>query len=236
MTHCQDGLTYQTHLWTHDDFFITRLFHTSNLKDMANNLNRKKQGFRWSSNSLAFSQAIKMYGGRRMCDLFSLNFGGPNYSFTKRVNQKGVQFVPGEHVDIFRSVAQIYKQAKETYGILGPIPVILAEDETKVKGRIAWDHRWDTLEGFCGPKDDHICDSNYNVVVGMGDFCYNNIVDSFRTNRVGVFARIIIMNPSILVCLDLHLLLFALAIALIHRGRVNSGKRLKNYGERSARA
>ena len=29
----------------------------------------------------------------------------------------------------------------------------------------------------------------------MGDFGDNNIVDSFRTNRVGVFARIIMVNP-----------------------------------------
>ena len=130
-----------------------------------------------------------------MCNLFSLNFGGPNYSSIKRVNHKGVQFVPGEHADIFRSVAQIYKEAKEAHGIVGPIPVILAEDETKVKGRVAWDHRWDTLEGFCGPRDDHICVSNHKVVVGMGDSGYDNIVDSFRTNRVGAFARIIMVNP-----------------------------------------
>ena len=52
-----------------------------------------------------------------MCDLFLLNFAGPNYSSTKRVNQKGVQFVPREHIDIFRSVAQIYKEAKEAHEI-----------------------------------------------------------------------------------------------------------------------
>ena len=131
------------------------------LKDVANNLNHKKQRARWSRNSLAFSQTMKMYGGRRMCDLFSLNFAGPNYSSIKCVNQKGVQFVPGEHIDIFRSVAQIYKEAKEAHKIQGPVPVILAEDETKVKGRVAWDHRWDTLVGFCGPKNDYVCVSNY---------------------------------------------------------------------------
>ena len=107
------------------------------LKNVANNLNHKKQGARWSRNSLAFSQAMKMYGGRRMCDLFSLNFASPNYSSTKRVNQKGDQFVPGEHIDIFWSVAQIYKEAKEAHGIQGLVHVILPEDETKVKGRVS---------------------------------------------------------------------------------------------------
>jgi hypothetical protein len=55
--------------------------------------------------------------------------------------------------------------------------------------------RWDTFEGFCGPKEDHISVSDYKVVVGMGDFGYDNIVDGFRTNRVGAFARIIMVNP-----------------------------------------
>ena len=32
------------------------------------------------------------------------------------------------------------------------------------------------------PKDVHICISNYNVIVGMEDYGYNNIVDSFCTN------------------------------------------------------
>lgn len=165
------------------------------LRDVASNLNRKKQGIRWSTNSKAFSQAMKMYGGRRMCELFSLNYCGPNYSTTKRENQKGVQFVPGEHADIFKSVAEIYKNAKHAHGIVGPVPVILAEDETKVKGRVAWDHRWDTLVGFCGPVDNHVCEPNYKELVGTGNEGYTKIVDSFRTNRIGAFARVVMVNP-----------------------------------------
>ena len=165
------------------------------LKDVATNLNQKKQGIRWSTNSVAFSQAMKMYGGRRMCELFSLNFAGPTYSTTKRVNQKGVQFVAGEHVDIFRSVAQIYEQAKQAHGVVGPVRVILAEDETKVKGRVAWDHQMDTLVGFCGTKTEHVCVTDYKLVVGIGDAGYDNIVDGFCSNHVGAFARIIMVNP-----------------------------------------
>ena len=63
------------------------------------------------------------------------------------------------------------------------------------------------------PKDDHICVFNYNVIVGKEDFGYNNIVDSFCTNCVGFFARIIKVNLSILVCLDLYFLL----LVLMHR-------------------
>ena len=130
-----------------------------------------------------------------MCDLFSLSYSGPNYSTTKRENQKGVQFIPSEHTDIFKSVVQIYKNAKAAHGIVSPVPIILAEDETKVKGRIAWDHRFDTLVGFCGPKDEHIYLSNYRELLGTSEEGYSKIVDAFRNNRVGAFARIVMVNP-----------------------------------------
>jgi hypothetical protein len=45
--------------------------------------------------------------------------------------------VAGEHRELFRSVAEIYKQAMLHYEVQGPIPVILAEDETKVKSQIS---------------------------------------------------------------------------------------------------
>ena len=76
---------------------------------------------------------MKMYGGRRMCDLLSLNYVSPSYTTIKRDAKKGVHFVPSEHTSIFAAIANIYKDAKTTCGIVGPILCILAEDETKVK-------------------------------------------------------------------------------------------------------
>lgn len=95
-----------------------------------------------------------------MCDLFTLNFSGPNYISTKCVNHKGVQFILGKHVDIFWSMAEIYQQTKKTYIIFGPIHVILSEDETKVKTMVVWNSHWDTLKEFCCPRDNHVCVSN----------------------------------------------------------------------------
>jgi hypothetical protein len=59
------------------------------MKDVATNLNRKR-GCRYSENTKAFAQTMKIYGGRRMCDLFTLNFIGPSWSTMKRENQKGI--------------------------------------------------------------------------------------------------------------------------------------------------
>lgn len=130
-----------------------------------------------------------------MCDLFALNFAGPNYSTIKRDLKKGVQFLPGEHAEIFAVVASIYRDAKIAHNIVGPVPVILAEDDTKVKGRISWESKWDTLAGFCGHKTDHVCITTFKPEVGSGEDGYNNIVDSFRSNQVGSFTRVIVVNP-----------------------------------------
>lgn len=165
------------------------------LRDVATNLNRAKRGFRYSKNTKSFSQAMKIYGGRRMCDLFALNFVGPSYSSTKRENKKGVQFIAGEHASIFKCVADIYRESKAAYRITGAVPVILAEDETKVKSRISWDSRSDVLVGFCGSKVDHRCDSHFRPAVGSGEAGYSNVVDAFKLNRIGSFARVIMVNP-----------------------------------------
>jgi hypothetical protein len=81
------------------------------------------------------------------------------------------------------------------HGITGQVPVILAKDETKVKSRVFWEAKWDTLAGFCGPKLNHVCISNYKPVVGTSELGYNKIVDSFRTDKIGGFARIVVVNP-----------------------------------------
>ena len=60
------------------------------LWDVTKNLNRVRQGHRFSPNAKSFGQAMKIYGGRHMCDLFSLNFGGPSYDTIKCQNKKGV--------------------------------------------------------------------------------------------------------------------------------------------------
>ncbi len=82
---------------------------------------------------------MKMYGEWHMYDFFQLNFVGPSYKAIKRANKKGVQFVPNEHVDIFKCVVEIHKEAKRVHNIGGPVLIILAKDETKVKSKVSWD-------------------------------------------------------------------------------------------------
>ena len=165
------------------------------LRDAVSNLNRKKQGFRYSTNTRCFAQAVKLYGGRRLTDLFALNLLGPSLSTVKRASKKGMQFQAGFHLEIFEAIGEIYQQAIIAHNLEGPIPIILAEDETKVKSRISWDSRNDRLSGFCGLATEHTCCPGFYVVVGNNEAGYGNIVDSFRDCRIGSFARVIMVNP-----------------------------------------
>ena len=130
-----------------------------------------------------------------MCDLITLNFVGPSYTTIKQENKKGVQFIPEEHPEIFRCIAQIFKEPKIAHAISRPIPVILAEDETKVKSRVAWEPQRDTLAGFCGWKNNHRCCTTLKLVVGSGKHGYESIVGAFRDAKMGGFARVIMLNP-----------------------------------------
>jgi len=104
------------------------------MKDVASNLNRKDSRKRYNENTKCFSQAMRIYGGHCLCDLFAFNSVGPSFDSFRRESRKGVLFVSREHTKIFQSVVSIYIDAKVAHGIFGLVPVILAKNETKVRG------------------------------------------------------------------------------------------------------
>ena len=106
-----------------------------------------------------------------------------------------MQFSLGELKEIFIVVAAIYKDAKSTLNIVGPVLVSLVEDETKVKDRVGWKSKWDTLAGFYGPKDDYVCVTLFKPEVGSGKDGYNKILETFRYSQIGGFGRVIVVNP-----------------------------------------
>lgn len=53
----------------------------------------------------------------------------------------------------------------------------------------------DILSRFCNPKEGHVCVSHLKPIVGIGEKGYNQFLDSFRTNKIGGFARAIVINP-----------------------------------------
>jgi hypothetical protein len=79
-----------------------------------------------------------------------------------------VRFIVGEDASIFNCVARIYTEAKVMHGMVGAMPVILPQDETKVKNRITWEPQSDVLAGFYGSKHFHACITNFKRVVESG--------------------------------------------------------------------
>ncbi|KAL3695521.1 hypothetical protein R1sor_009597 [Riccia sorocarpa] len=66
----------------------------------------------------------------------------------------------------FTKVARILGACKRHYGIVGDVPVMLAEDETRIKPRVRWEARRDSLIGFCGEKSTHTCSLGLEMQVG----------------------------------------------------------------------
>jgi len=58
---------------------------------------------------------------------------------------------------VFVVVVQIFRHAKDIGIINYSMFINLAEDETNVKGCVAWEAKYGTLAGFYGPKSIHIC-------------------------------------------------------------------------------
>ncbi|KAL3687177.1 hypothetical protein R1sor_013486 [Riccia sorocarpa] len=106
----------------------------------------------------------------------------PSLRTPRRNRALFVPFLPGVHSQNFTEVSKILEASKRYYGIVGDVPVILAQDETRIKPHVRWEPRRDTLIGFCGSKDGHTCQLGLELSVGSGEEGYSHIVDSFGTN------------------------------------------------------
>lgn len=73
-----------------------------------------------------------------MCEL-SLNFDGQDMFSIQTDNWKSMQFILDEYAKIFWSVVDIYYDVKKIYNIVGPMPMILSQDETKFKSQMVYE-------------------------------------------------------------------------------------------------
>jgi hypothetical protein len=103
------------------------------LRDVAANLNRKKQGHTFRKGTKLLSQVLFQHGGRRVVDCLQTNGLGPSLNTLQRDRRGMAVFRPGLQEDQFKFVAEVYSRLKLRMGISGPVPCYLAEDETCVK-------------------------------------------------------------------------------------------------------
>ncbi|CAM6094641.1 unnamed protein product [Calypogeia fissa] len=165
------------------------------MSDVSKNLSRKANGRRYSKNTKVTWEVVKLRAGPVISKFLTRNLQGPSLSTTKRDIKKEFHYIAGESAVQFRHIGKTYGKLKEQLGITGPVPFIIAEDETSVPKMIRWVSTTDTLMGFCGTKADHKCMHNFTVVVGDGEDGYNWIVDAFERNVKANYARVLMANP-----------------------------------------
>ncbi|KAL3680273.1 hypothetical protein R1sor_023229 [Riccia sorocarpa] len=133
-------------------------------------------------------------GGLRTCvwmraqvaNFLTRNLNGPSLATIKRDQRQEFQYVAGENEAQFKHIAETYSRLKQKLNIVGPVPFIIAEDETSIRKMLRWVASTDEIMGFCGVKEGHTCQHNFTMTVGDGESGYNNILDAFKDNvRVG---------------------------------------------------
>jgi len=98
-------------------------------------------------------------------------------------------------LQIFAVMAQIYRNAKVAHRIVGLVPVILVEDKIEVKGKVAKEPKWNTLVGFCGPFENHVCVFRFMPTIGRGEERYRRLLESFLKSKEGSSAHVVVVNP-----------------------------------------
>jgi hypothetical protein len=103
------------------------------MRDVAFNINKKKEGHRFSKGTKLLCEILFQHGGRRVVDCLETNGIGPSLNTLQRDRRGMAVFRVGIHDEQFEFIAKVYSQLKERLQIEGPVPCYLAEDETCVK-------------------------------------------------------------------------------------------------------
>lgn len=166
------------------------------LESTAANFHKHANGKRYKASLREFYEVIMYWGGPRLASFIGINLFGPEiHSVYRWRNKKGVQLEFGMAKRNFEVLAKVYKEAMQSIGLC-KIPVEAAEDETAIVQEVSYLQERDVLTGFCGAVGaDHMCSDDFNIKIGEGEEGYNAITDAFSKNKIGNYARVILINP-----------------------------------------
>ena len=168
---------------------------TSFLETVGHNLHVSSHGKRYQSSLQMFYEVILLWGGPRIANFVAMNMFGPEIHTIFRWRKEHTKpLILGLSEQNFIVMQEIYLNTMKND--LPRVPVLIAEDETAVEGKIEYDQAKDAMLGFCGRQGiDHQCEDNVEIVVGDGEHGYQQIVDAFQTYKIGTQARVMIINP-----------------------------------------
>ena len=166
------------------------------LETVSRNLHVKKNGKRYRPSFKLFLEVLLMWGGPRIATFVATNLGGPEiHSIYRWRNQHRVDISGGIQEANFKKLGPLYKEAMANIKS-SSVPVLAAEDETAIIGRVTYHQDTDELFGFCGVNgQQHACLDHFAVVVGDGEEGFTTIVNAFKEYKIGTFGRAILLNP-----------------------------------------
>jgi hypothetical protein len=168
------------------------------------------RGQRYSEGTKAWLGILRTNMGRRCSDMVTVNAGLADERTSRGWSTEKQTFSCQLTDEDFAYVAKVYKGQMEAANLLrGSIPVVLAEDETKITPKAEFDHATASIVGFCGVKcaakcttapmrrkkkcvDPHGCRDGYHV---PGDDAYAKLVDGHGNSTTGTLARAVVLRP-----------------------------------------
>lgn len=166
------------------------------LETVSRNLHVKKNNKWYRPSFKLFLEVLLMLGGPRIATVVATNLGGPKiHSIYRWRNQHRVDMSGGIQETNFKKLGPLYKEAMANVKS-SSVPLLAAEDETAIIGRVTYHQDTDELFGFCGVNEkQHTCLDHFAVVVGDGVEGFKTIINAFQEYKVGTFGRAILLNP-----------------------------------------
>ena len=156
------------------------------------------KGMRWAKTSKQMLKVIKLKGGDSLLRFFRETAGSAADSTIEAQWRKDrVWLDMGEHRTNFVVVGEIYLALMKMYGIQGPVPWELQEDETHINGRLALNALRDIIVGTCGKKcEGHKCDANHaQEPIGSSVEGFRRVEDCALLDQRASYLRAVVVTP-----------------------------------------
>ena len=196
------------------------------LETVSRNLHVEKNGKQYRPSFKLFLEVLLMLGGPRIATFVATNLGGPEiHSIYRWRNQHRIDISGGIQETNFKKLGPLYKEAMANIKS-SSVPVLAAEDETAIIGRVTYHQDTDELFGFCGVNgQQHACLDHFAVVVGDGEEGFTTIVMPLRSTRLAPLVEQYYLTHSIPIFLALPFLLCPPVTGLITSLFIDSGKK-----------
>ena len=160
---------------------------------------RGSQGRRYKDAVKRFYESLKIMGGPRICNFVAVNLEGPSLDAVYKWRKTNlIDFKPGITEENFKQLFLLLKGLMDRNSI-PKVPWLTAEDETAIEKNITYLQENDELLGFCGKETenskDHVCLSNFHIIIGDDDESYAKMINAFKSYRKGNYARVVLLNP-----------------------------------------